>query len=95
MDIPTDVYGRDIVESLGYSPHDKISLEYGKVLLKTNPEKAITVLEAVTKRLNADWRAVYRSHFALSLAYDTLGRHEEASRHRKLCLTANPRYPCS
>lgn len=94
IDVPTDVYGRDIVESLAYSPDDKIALEYGKILLRTDPQKAIPILELVTKRLNADWRAVYRSHYVLSLAYEALGLDQEANRHRALCLTANPRYPC-
>jgi hypothetical protein len=94
MDIPTDVYGKDIVESPGYSPHDKIALGYEESALEDESREGHHRVEAVTKRLNADWRAVYRSHLSLSLAYDALGRHEEANRHRELCLTFNPRYPC-
>lgn len=87
-------YAREIISNWRYSPRDKIALEYGKLLnSEGRNEDAITVLTSISTKLNADWRATYRSFHLLSSIYGSLGRHSEAERYRALCLTCNPRYP--
>jgi len=87
-------YELEIIKNLRYGPRDKISLEYGKILFAGEKyESAITVLKSVTAKLNADWRAVYRSFYLLSKLYKRLGSVDESNRYKSLCLSCNPRFP--
>ena len=55
----TNSYMFEIYKNLRYAPHDKIALEYGKCLVASrNYEAGEQVLLRVTRRMNADWRAV-------------------------------------
>lgn len=90
----TNEYELEIVKNLRFNPEDKLSFEYAKLLYqKGDLEGAKGVLSAITQKLNADWRSVYRSFYYLSRIYRDLGLSEEAERYRKLCLTANPKFP--
>ena len=89
-------YELEIVMNLRYNPHDKLALEYGKILYanaKGEYESAVSVLKNVTTRANADWRAVYRSFHLLSQIYKKLGLADEDKRYKGLCLICNPNFP--
>jgi len=89
-----DEYAREILANLQYSPRDKLALEQGKRLYGDGRyEESIAVLQSVTRKINADWRAVFRSCALLSLCYANIGKAEQSERYRSLCLTCNPRYP--
>ena len=89
-----DKHSLEIVKNLRFNPSDKLCLEYSKLLYQEGDyHQAIAVLKAVTQKLNADWRAVYRSFALLSIIYRRLGMEEESQRYGKLCLTCNPNYP--
>ena len=62
-------FALEIVKNWRYSPYDKIALEYGKLLKhEGNFEEAIDVLKSITNRkINSDWRSVYRSFHLLYL----------------------------
>lgn len=80
-------YELEIIKNLRYSPRDKLSLEYGKILYaKQEYENAISVLKNVTTRVNADWRAVYRSFYLLSQIYEKLGLNSYRNRYKELYL---------
>ena len=87
-------YALEIFRNLRFNPEDKLRLEYGKVLYHDQDyEGAIPVLKAVTQKVNADWRSVYRSFYLLSKAYGKSGMPEESERYNALCLTCNPTFP--
>ncbi len=87
-------YELEIVKNLRYKPHDKLCLEYGKILYAEKEyESAISVLKNVTMEVNADWRAVYRSFYLLSQIYEKLGLPDEANRYKRLYLNCNPKAP--
>jgi SAM-dependent methyltransferase len=87
-------FAKEIVQNWRYSLSDKIALEYGKVLAaEGRDEEAIAVLSRIASKLNADWRAVYRSFHLLSAIYQRQKKSAEAARYRELALTCNPRYP--
>jgi SAM-dependent methyltransferase len=89
-----DKYELEIIKNLRYSPHDKLCLEYGKLLHSEGKhEEAIVALNRVSMKLNADWRAVYRSFWLLSQIYKTLGNEAESERYKGLCLNCNPEFP--
>ncbi len=84
----------EIVKNLRYSPADKISLEFAKILeAEGNLTDALTVLRQVSTRLNADWRSVYRSFFLMAKILRATNQSAEADRYLQLCLTCNPKYP--
>ena len=84
----------EIVQNWRYSPTDKISLEYGKLLKSEDKfDEALNVLKRITSKLNADWRSVYRSFHLISLIYFELGKKIEAEKYKKLCLKCNYKYP--
>ncbi|HYR89069.1 MAG TPA: class I SAM-dependent methyltransferase [Terriglobia bacterium] len=85
---------REIIKNLRWNPVDKIGLEYGKILFSENryPE-AIVVLQTITQKVNADWRAVYRSFYLLSEIYLRLGNKRERLRYRALCAKCHPLFP--
>ena len=83
-----------IVKNLRYNPCDKLCLEYGKILYAEKEyESAISVLQNVTMKVNADWRAVYRSFYLLSQIYKKLGLEDEADQYKGLCRNCNPKFP--
>jgi ubiquinone/menaquinone biosynthesis C-methylase UbiE len=87
-------YEQEIIKNLRYSPHDKLCLEYGKLLhAEKRYEEAISVLKRVTTKLNADWRAVYRSFWLLSQIYEILGNKNGSDQYKELCLNCNPEFP--
>ncbi len=89
-----DRYGLEVMKNLRYAPADKIALEYGKSALAAGRrDDAAQVLLTVTRRLNADWRAVYRAFCLLSWVFEERGEPQVAERYRTLCLTANPGFP--
>jgi len=89
-----DKYALEIVKNLRFNPEDKLRLEYGKILYhEQDYEGAIAVLKAVTQKVNADWRSVYRSFYLLSRVYDKIDLAEESERYKALCLTCNPNFP--
>ena len=89
-----DRFTQEIVKNLRYAPSDKIALEYGKALLADGrlPE-AESVLVTVTRRLNGDWRAVYRAFCVMAWSLRERQHAVEAARYEQLCLTANPAFP--
>ena len=87
-------YELEIVKNLRYNPRDKLCLEYGKILYDEKAyESAISVLKSITTKVNADWRAVYRSFYLLSKIYKNLGLEDDAYRYRELCFRCNPDFP--
>lgn len=87
-------YELEIIMNLRYSPHDKLCLEYGKVLYAEKDYKgAISVLKQVTMKANADWRAIYRSFYLLAQIYNKLGLADEANRYKALGMNCNPKAP--
>ena len=84
----------DIIQNLIHNPIDKIRLEYAKVLFldRCYPE-AIDVLLSVIHKLNADWRAAFRSMFLLSRIYALTGQDALSQKYRNLCLTGCENYP--
>jgi len=87
-------YELEIVKNLRYNPSDKLCLEYGKILYDEKAyESAISVLKRITTKVNADWRAVYRSFYLLSKIYKNLGLEDDAYRYKELCLRCNPDFP--
>lgn len=89
-----DRYALEIIKNLKFNPDDKLSLEYGKILYKAQAyQEAISVLKDVTRKLNADWRSVYRSFYLLSRIYKEMGQEKESEHYQKLCLISNSRFP--
>lgn len=85
-------YELEIIRNLRYDPRDKLCLEYGKILYaKKDYKAAISVLKSVTTKVNADWRAIYRSFHLLSKIYKELGFSEEENRYKELYLNCNPK----
>ena len=80
----------EIIKNLVYKPYDKICLEYGKYLYKENQSnEAILVLEKITKKLNSDWRSVYRSFKLLSEIYSKIGNKSKSLYYLKLLEQSN------
>lgn len=87
-------YATEIVQNWRYSPRDKIALEYGKLLCsEARFDEALSVLKSITSRLNADWRAAYRSFALMATVLERMQRAAEAKRYRELCVSCNPKYP--
>ncbi len=90
----SDSYLFEIYKNLRFAPHDKIALEYGKCLVASgNYEDGERVLFCVTKRMNADWRAVYRSFCVIAWSSRARGAVTAADRYEELCFIANPQFP--
>ena len=78
------------IKNLVYKPYDKICLEYGKHLYSKNQiNEAILVLEKITKKLNYDWRSVYRSFKLLSKIYSKIGNKSKSLYYLKLLEQSN------
>jgi SAM-dependent methyltransferase len=87
-------YDREILNNLRWNPVDKIRLEYGKILFSEKRHReAADVLREITAKVNADWRAVYRSFYLLSEIYGQFGDRKEHLRYRALCSKCHPGYP--
>jgi SAM-dependent methyltransferase len=95
-DLPDGHHGKfalEIVKNWRYSPSDKIGLEYGKLLNHEGSlDEALEVLKSVTTRLNADWRAAYRSFHLISEIYTQQNNAVEANKYKEYCLQSNPKY---
>ncbi len=84
----------EILKNLRYSPADKITLEWGKILYtEGHLDEALKTLKQISSKLNSDWRAVYRSFFLMSQILKQQGKNTEAERYLNLCNTCNPKYP--
>ena len=90
-------FALEIIKNWRYSPYDKIALEYGKLLKhEGNFDEAIKVLKDITtKKINSDWRSVYRAFHLLSLIYLELKNDKEAIKYKELCIKSNNKYPVS
>ena len=87
-------YVLEICKNLQHAPRDKAALEYGKCLLaKGQHAEAEKVLLGITRRLNADWRSVYRAFCLLSWLYKDSDNQTSAARYVELCQIANPHFP--
>jgi hypothetical protein len=83
----------EIVNNLRFAPRDKAALEHGKSLAAAGRlDEAKAVLLGITRRLNADWRAVYRA-FCLLAWIHREQRDAAAGRYIELCRVANPQFP--
>ena len=61
-----------------------------------NFEEAIDVLKSITNRkINSDWRSVYRSFHLLYLIYVELNEEKESNKYKNLCIQSNHKYPIS
>jgi ubiquinone/menaquinone biosynthesis C-methylase UbiE len=84
----------EIIKNFRFSPHDKLAIEYGKLLITTGdiPTAERTLL-GVTRKLNADWRSVYRAFCLLSVLYRRINRAENSEKYKTLCLLSNSQFP--
>ena len=84
----------EIITNLKFNPVDKLRYEYAKLLVNSGDyEKAIVELNAITKKINADWRACYRAFYLLSKIYTALGNAPISEKYKDLCQTCNPDFP--
>jgi hypothetical protein len=91
-----DRHGYEILKNLRFGPADKIRVERGKALLaRGETAQAEAALKAVTSRLNADWRSVYRSFCLLAWTCRQRGDAKGAARYEELCRLANPQFPAT
>lgn len=89
-------YQRKIIKNLKFNPEDKIRFEYGKLLYSRGQHsKAIAVLQAITKKLNADWRCVYRSFYLLAKIYYEIDDSKKSRFYAKLYNQCHPVFPLS
>jgi hypothetical protein len=87
-------YELEIIKNLRYSPRDKLCLEYGKILAaQKDDQNAIHILKSITTRLNADWRAVYRSFRVLAQIYRKLGLKDQEEHYMRLYYICNSKAP--
>lgn len=94
----SDPYTFEILKNMRYAPYEKISLEYGKTLMSTlmsmgNYSEGEHVLFGITRRLNSDWRAVYRAFCLISWSARVKGDTDMSARYASLCQLANPQFP--
>jgi ubiquinone/menaquinone biosynthesis C-methylase UbiE len=91
-----DRHALEILKNIRFAPVDKIALERGKLLMGRGEwEEADKVLKAVTCRLNADWRSVYRAFCLLAWSCRQRGDAAQAGRYEELCRLANPQFPAA
>jgi len=84
----------EIITNLKFNPVDKLRYEYAKILVNAREyEKAIAELNAITQKINADWRCCYRAFCLLSIIYKTQGNTVLSEKYRDLCMTCNPDFP--
>jgi len=92
-------YGKiasEIFRNIYYCPHDKACVEVAKLLISENKiDEAINVGLLVTKKLNSDWRSVYRLFYVLSKAYCIKNNFAESNRYKDLLFKSNPNFPKS
>lgn len=83
----------EIVRTLRFNQFEKISFEYGKILLsEKNFREAAVVLQSIVQKVNADWRATYRALYLLSEIYRVLEDRKQNLYYRGLCVRANPNF---
>jgi hypothetical protein len=84
----------EIYKNIQHAPREKVALEHGKCLLaQSRYADAQSVLLGITRRLNADWRSVYRAFCLLAWSFKARGDEKESARYIDLCRTANPQFP--
>ena len=89
-----DRFVREIYKNIRHAPKDKVALEYGKCLLaQRRHAEAENVLLGITRRINADWRSVYRAFCLLAWSFKASGNEGESGRYVGLCRIANPQFP--
>ncbi len=85
---------REILGSVKFAPRDKLAFEIGKMCYHAGDYGvACGVLRGIVGRVNADWRASYRSFALLALIYGKLGDLDLKKKYVELCLLANAEYP--
>lgn len=94
LQVIDNLYAQEICKNMRYAPRDKITLEYGKCLVAigdyVNGEQ---VLFRITRRLNADWRSVYRAFCIIAWSCRERGDIAGESRYANLCRVSNPQFP--
>jgi hypothetical protein len=89
-----DRFVLEIYKNIQHAPGDKAALEYGKCLLvECRHADAEYVLLGITRRLNADWRSVYRAFCLLAWSFKARGDETQSARYVDLCRIANPQFP--
>ena len=84
----------EIITNLKFNPIDKLRYEYAKILVNSGEcAKAIVELNAITQKINADWRSCYRAFCLLSKIYAALGNRSLSEKYKDLCYTCNPDFP--
>jgi len=84
----------EIAKSIPFAPMDKILLELGKGLFfKGLYKEAIQELLSITRKLNADWRCVYRAFCILAWSYKAIGAKKLSLKYKRKCLIAYPSFP--
>ena len=86
----------DIISTFKHAPEDKIAFECAKSFYHEGfIEKAEMIIEELIKKLNLDWRTVYKSYFLLAKINMKRGDHKNARKFNGLCLRAYPSYSLS
>ncbi|MDQ3068442.1 MAG: hypothetical protein M3R55_01775, partial [Acidobacteriota bacterium] len=84
----------EIVRNLRFNPQDKLAFEYAKTLFsEARDQEAMTILRSITEKLNADWRAVYRSFYLLHLIARRQRQPRVAARYAALCKRCHANFP--
>jgi hypothetical protein len=84
----------EIVKNMRFNPEDKIALEYGKMLYAEKKySEALSALGSITQKLNADWRAVYRSFYLMHLIYAELGDETRSAHYARLSKRCHMNFP--
>jgi hypothetical protein len=84
----------EIYKNIYFSPFDKACIEIAKVLIrKSEIESSIKLLQSLTKKLNSDWRSVYRAFYWLFVCFTLVGYDFEAKKYEDLLFKSNPNFP--
>jgi len=82
-----------IINTFKHAPKDKISFEYSKSLYHEGlTEKTEEIIENLIKKVNLDWRTVYKSYYILAKLNLEKKNYRNAQKFNKLSLRAHPNY---
>jgi len=83
----------EIIRTFRYNPFEKISLEYAKILIaEKRLRDAVEVLQTITHKVNADWRASYRAFYLLAKVHIRLGDTKKSRYYQNLCMSSNTEF---
>jgi len=86
----------DIISTFKHAPEDKIAFECAKSFYHEGfIEKAEMIIEELIKKVNLEWRTVYKSYFLLAKINMEKGDYKNAQKFNRLCLRAYPSYSLS